>query len=293
MKAFASYHPAFTAFYLISAIVSSFAVNNPVMKLTLLLGGALFYNRLQKRSERLENTIFYSLLFAMITAVIPLFWHNGVTPLFFINGNPVTAEAFAYSAAVACSAVSALIWCECFAGVMTSDRMLYVLGLIFPKMSLYISVILKYIPMMRRKAKRIERAQKALGLYSRGGAVDTVKKHADITASVCAGTIESSVTVGASMRSRGYGAKKRSCYKLFRFCLRDGICLCVYVILSAICIIAASGGDTVFYYYPRISGMPFSPSAMVAYISFAVISLIPFITEVKEELVWRYCVSRI
>lgn len=41
---------------------------------------------------------FYVSMFLLVAVTNPLFSHNGVTPLFYLNGNPVTLEAFVYGA---------------------------------------------------------------------------------------------------------------------------------------------------------------------------------------------------
>ena len=58
-------------------------------------------------------------------------------------------------------------------------------------------------------------------------------------------------------------------------------------------VVGSALGATEFSYYPRISDIPFSPFAVTVYAAFGLLSLVPFIIEVKEALAWKYCVSKI
>lgn len=89
-----------------------------------------------KRSEIPGNIGFYVPLFLMVAVTNPLFSHNGVTPLFFLNGNPVTLEAFIYGIAIAVMVIAIIMWCKCCSEVMTSDKLLYLFGRVIPKLSL-------------------------------------------------------------------------------------------------------------------------------------------------------------
>ena len=44
---------------------------------------------------------------------------------------------------------------------------------------------------------------------------------------------------------------------------------------------------------PRISGLNLTPYAAAVYISFGILSFLPFIIEVKEAVVWKYYISKI
>lgn len=99
----------------------------------------------------------------MVAVTNPLFSHNGVTPLFFLNGNPVTLEAFAYGAAIAVAVIGVMLWCKCMGEIMSSDKFLWLFGRPFPKISLVLSAALRFIPLFVRQSKEVSRAQKARG----------------------------------------------------------------------------------------------------------------------------------
>ena len=87
MNAFSSYHPAVLMAYFIAVLLVAMFTQNPVLLGLALLGGISFCTLLERPKDFLHNMAFYVPLFLMIAVTNPLFSHNGVTPLFFLNGN--------------------------------------------------------------------------------------------------------------------------------------------------------------------------------------------------------------
>lgn len=293
MKAFGSYHPFVLLIYFLSVLLVSMFVSNPVLQATALAGGILFCLMIQRKRETASDAGFYALLFLMVSLTNPLFSHNGVTPLFFLNGNPVTLEAFIYGIAIAVTVIGVIMWCKCYSRIMTSDKFLYLFGKAIPKLSLVLSMALRFIPMFRRQMHRVSRAQKAMGLYSSKSFTDRIRSAMRVFTAMIAWSFENSMETSASMRARGYGSKGRTSFSLFRFYSSDAILLAVCVLMLGITVSGVALRETVFYYYPRISGLNFSVYAAAAYAAFGILSFIPFFIELKESLVWKYYISKI
>lgn len=109
MKAFGNVHPFVLLVYFLSVLTVAMFAANPVLSLTALLGGILFCAMLVRRSRVPGDIGFYVPLFLLVAVTNPLFSHNGVTPLFFLNGNPVTLEALLYGFALAVAVVGVLL----------------------------------------------------------------------------------------------------------------------------------------------------------------------------------------
>ncbi len=293
MKAFSDYHPLVLLVYFLSILIVAMFVNNPVIGLFALLGGILFCIMLSKRSDAAGNLGFYIPLFFMVAITNPLFSHNGVTPLFFLNGNPVTAEAFAYGVAIAVMVIGVMMWCKCYSAVMTSDKFLYLFGKAIPKLSLVLSMALRFIPMFKRQMHKVSRAQKSMGLYSSKSFVDKIKSGMRVFMAMLSWSLENSIETSASMKARGYGLKGRTNFSLFRFYPRDGVLFSVCIVLLGVTISGIITGDTAFYYYPRISELTLTPLAVAVYAAFGILSFLPFMIEVKEALKWKYYISKI
>lgn len=292
MKSFGSYHPAVLFIYFTSVFLVTMFVTNPILQLSALFGGILFCCTLIRRNEIPSDIGYFVSMFFLISITNPLFSHNGITPLFFLNGNPVTLEAIIYGISIAVMLIGVMMWCKCYSRIMTSDKFLYLFGKAIPKLSLILSMALRYIPMFKRQIKKVSSAQKSLGMYSSKGIVDRIQTSIRIFTAMLSWSFENAIDTSISMKSRGYGLKGRTNFSLYRFTLRDGIVSSVCISLLGITVIGAAIGETTFYYYPQISQIKISPSAIVIYISFAILSLIPFITEIREVLVWKYYVSK-
>lgn len=293
MKAFGNYHPFVLLIYFLSVLLVAMFISNPVLQTEALAGGILFCTVIHRKRENVGNLGFYIPLFLMIAITNPLFSHNGVTPLFFLNGNPVTLEAFVYGISIAVMLTGVILWCKCYSEIMTSDKFLYLFGKAIPKLSLVLSMALRFIPMFKRQMHRVNRAQKAMGLYSSKSFTDKIRSHMRVFMAMIAWSLENSIETSASMKARGYGLKGRTNFSLFHFYSGDAVLLATCVLMLGITVSGVAMNETVFYYYPRISGLNLSVYAVTVYTAFGILSFIPFITEVKEALVWKYYISKI
>lgn len=293
MSAFEKYHPAVLMLYFLSVLLVCMFVPNPVIQLLALLGGSCFCLTRHPQSGMVSGMAGFLGLFLLITFTNPLFSHNGVTPLFFLNGNPVTMEALACGAAIAVMVVAVLLWCRCYTDIMTSDKFLYLFGKTLPKLSLVLSMALRFVPMFKRQMRRVSRAQKAMGLYSSGSYTDRVRGAMRVFTAMIAWSIENAMEASISMKARGYGLKGRTSFALFRFRAYDGRMLAVTLLLLSITLCGVGTGQTVFYYYPRISGLNASAFAAAVYIAFGILSFLPFMIEVREKIKWNYFISKI
>lgn len=293
MKAFGNYHPFVLLIYFLSVLLVAMFISNPVLQTEALAGGILFCTVIHRKRENVGNLGFYIPLFLMIAITNPLFSHNGVTPLFFLNGNPVTLEAFVYGISIAVMLTGVILWCKCYSEIMTSDKFLYLFGKAIPKLSLVLSMALRFIPMFKRQMHRVNRAQKAMGLYSSKNFTDKIRSHMRVFMAMISWSLENSIETSASMKARGYGLKGRTNFSLFHFYSGDAILLATCVLMLGITVSGVAMNETVFYYYPRISGLNLSIYAVIVYTAFGILSFIPFITEVKEVLVWKYYILKI
>ncbi len=292
MKAFANIHPLVEMTYFMSVLIVSMFFSHPVLQTEALIGGILFCAALQgKKAAR--DIGFYLTLFLMVAVTNPLFSHNGVTPLFFLNGNPVTLEAVLYGVLLAVTVIGVLLWCKAYGEIMTSDKFLYLFGKAIPKLSLVLSMALRFIPAYLRQSRRVSRAQKAMGLYSGKSITDRVKNQARVFIAMISWSLENAMETSASMKARGYGKKGRTNFSLFRFYASDGVLLCLCLLLFMIPIMGAACGITRFTFYPRVDKIETTPAAIVVYAAFGMLALLPFILEVKEAIVWNCYRSKI
>ena len=252
-----SFHPVVLAVYFVSVLGFTMFSGNPVIQVAALFGGMLLYVKNEKGNMSLGRWGSYLLLFGVIAVTNPLFSHNGVTPLFFLNGNPVTLEALLYGVHMAVTLAAVVLWFHCLNQVLTEDKLLFLFGKVSPKI--------------------VDRFRGTVRVYS----------------ALLTWAFEHAIDTGASMKGRGYGLKGRSHYSLFRFQKRDAGFLLLIVVLDMVILGAMAAGSLEFAFYPAISATPVTLGLSLALAAFLILCLLPFILDGKEELWWKYYRSKI
>lgn len=293
MKAFAMYHPGILLLYFSGVTLLTVLTLHPFLLVFSFLGALLLASRLESGKGVVLSLFFYFPLFVLLALINPLFSHNGVTPLFFLNDNPVTLEAVLFGAAIAGMIVSILYWGRCYSNVMTSDKFIYLFGRAIPKLSLLLSMALRFLPLFIGQMKRIHRTQKTMGLYATESLVDRWRGRLRVFMAIVTWSTENAVDSAASMRARGYGLKGRTNFSLFRFTWRDLAVLGLLLLLFGWAIFGYLRGSLSFVFYPCMSKIELTGYALADYGGVLLLMLIPFGTEVKEIVLWNYFRSKI
>lgn len=293
MNAFKKFHPLSLMTYFLCMMLISMFLQHPIISALALLGGIAYCITLTSRQEKISDIKFYIPLFLLITVTNPLFSHNGATPLFFMNGNAVTLEAIICGADMAVMLTAVILWCKAYSFVFTTDKFIYLFGRAIPKLSLVLSMALRYIPMLKRQAKKVRKAQKAMGFYTSKSYADRFRLSMRVYSSLVGWSLENAVETSKSMRARGYGAKRRTSYHSFRFKVADLAVILLSLLSVTAVIIGSAIGMLRFFYYPKITDIDFSPFAVVCYAVFAAAAFLPFILETVENIKWKYYRSKI
>ena len=293
MNAIDRLHPTVMPVYFLAILLVAMFVSNPVISLLALLGGLLFCMTQCGQREMRAELKFYIPLFLLVALTNPLFSHNGVTPLFFMNGNAVTLEAITYGAAIALMVLAVLSWGKGFGRVMTSDKLVYLFDKAAPQLALMLSMSLRYIPMLRRQAKQISRAQKVAGMYSTESYFDRLRSTFRVISALIGWSLEQAVETSRAMRARGYGLKGHTSYSNYHFRRTDALLLTLAAILLAIVLVGVGMGAVDFAYYPAVSALPHTALSVAVYTAFGCLSLLPSCIELGEQIRWNYYRSKI
>lgn len=293
MTKFEEFHPmALFLYYIVVLIIGMFTLH-PILIAMTAVSGFLFFSGMSTGKEILNNLAFYGCLFILITITNPLFSHNGKTILFFMNDKPMTLEAILYGGAAAILLIGILFWCKCYSLVMTSDKFIYLFGTVLPKISLVLSMALRFIPMFKIQAKRIRRTQKSLGLYAADSMVDRFFGSIRVFSALLTWALEHSIETADSMKARGYGLKGRTNYSIFAFQMRDGILIGLSLAELILFLGEFHLGYLEFYYYPELGDISMTGKAICQYGIIFLFLLIPFLTEVKGRIQWKLLKSKI
>ncbi len=277
MRTFARYDPVTVLVYFAAVVGISVFCFEPMLLLTS-LASCVVYNLMMCGAGR--SHIYYALIFAATLVVNPLVSHDGVTVLLVLNDRPITLEATVYGLFAAAMICSTLYAFGSFTHIMTSDKLLYLLGILSPKLSLVISMGLRLIPEFSRDIKRISEAQTTLGIYADGNPIDAIKGKLRIFSVMVSLTLENGITTAQSMEARGWGVGKRTNYSQYHIKKADVILIVAMSALSAITCICVASGAMNTEFYPSFKTSPMSCAKLVGRLSFALLAALPILNDI-------------
>lgn len=291
--AFSRFHPITLFCYFACLLLFTMFTQNPVL-LALSLLGSLFFNLFTSTARQsLRDLKFYLPMFLLAALTNPLFSHNGATPLFFMNDNPVTLEAVLCGVSIAAMLTAVMLACKSFGKVMESDKLLALFGKVSPRLSVLLSMSLRFIPLMKRKWKDIRDCQAAVGYFRDDSAFSRLVSHARVFSTLVGWSLENAADTAASMSARGYELEGKKHFSLFKFTKVDVAFLGATLILSALTLAGFLSGRADFGFYPVISQINTDIFSLMTYSAFAILAFMPFIFEVKEAIKWKYLRSKI
>ena len=292
---FKTYHPIINFLYFAFMIVMSCLLMHPVC-LVISLAGAITYSILQNGRKAIKTGILYMLPTVVIMALLnPLFNHQGITILTYLpSGNPLTLESILYGIAAAVMVISVIVWFSCCNKIMTSDKMIYLFGRIMPSLSLILSMTMRFVPRFIRDIKKACDAQRGIGYdISKGKITERIKTAIKILSAMLTRALENGVDTADSMKSRGYGTKKRTAFSIFRFDRRDLSALIFMLLLGTYIIWGVATGEIQWYYFSQMSFGTCSLYAMGALTAYGIMAFLPVIIELWEVIRWNVIKSKI
>ncbi|MFT8887326.1 MAG: energy-coupling factor transporter transmembrane component T [Ethanoligenens sp.] len=293
MNSFKTYHPIVNFAFFVAVIICTLWMMHPVF-LAISLLAAFLYPLLLKGARALRFNLLFALPMLVVIAVLnPLFVHQGMTMLFYINDNPITLEAILYGVAAAVMLVSVLLWFSSYNEVVTSDKFLYLFGRAMPSLALLLSMTLRLIPRLKTQIGRISQAQKAIGLGAGTGNVfQRARNGLRILSILITWALENAVETADSMKARGYGLHGRTAFSIFRFDRRDAACLAVIGAAAAVCMAGQAAGAAYVQYYPDVKWV-MHPFTIVMAAAYALLCFWPAVLEIREGYKWRSLKSTI
>lgn len=292
---FSRCHPGLSFLFYALVLGSTLFYMHPV--LLALSGLAACGYLLRLRGGRgLARVCLLALPVVILSAVVnPLFSHQGLTILGYLpTGNPVTLESLMYGACAGGMMGVVVLWCATWQDVMTSDKVVYLLGKGFPALALVFSMTLRFLPLFLSQARQVAAAQRSVGRdVGQGTPWQRLKKGVQVLSILVTWSLEHSVDTADSMRARGYGLRGRTMYHPFRWdgratALAAGMALCFGGVMAGVVT-----GQLHMLYVPvwRMNGV--TAPACLCYALYGVLCALPLILDLVEDLKWRYWMCKI
>ena len=294
---FSSAHPAVSFGYFMAVILLSVMLLHPVYLLLSLAGAAAYLLALRGR-RAVPLLLGMVPLFLVITALSPLLNPlkdpQGGHVFCMLFGRYITWELLCNGAMLSAMFLAMVLWFLCYSHVMTGDKFTTLFAPLLPALSLLLVMVLRLVPAYGRKAKQIITARQCIGLGGSGGKGQALRGAMANLSALTAWALEGAIVTADSMRSRGYGAAKRTNFRLYRFSLSDGLLLALMAALAAVTAAAAAMGYARAEFVPAvyIAGSNTLLGA-AGLITWAVLLLLPTILHLWEDMTWRILRSKI
>ncbi len=292
MRSFEEYHPLAQFLYLLLVSTLAACFVHPYVTALSLLGAVALW-LLRNGGRQMRTHLYYLLLLLVITLINPVFRHNGATVLFVLNHNPVTLESLLYGACSGAMLVSVLYWFRTFSQIMSADRLLYLFSKLSPRLGLIVSMALRYVPLFARQAARVHTMQKMLTGKDEDTLIDRGRSATGTVSVMTTWALERGVITADSMTARGYGVGRRTDYHLFRMRRGDIFLMLVTVLLAVVVIAGGACGRLTLKWYPTIPTPQHDVLAILSYIAYAALTLMPCVLEIGGKLRWKFLHSKI
>lgn len=245
-------HPMVSFLYISSMVLGTMLTMHPVLLGVSFVGACLFGIWMEGLSWW-KNLRWSLWIFGVEIVVLPCFRHNGVTRLLELDGQAVTLESIVYGFSISMLVITSLAWFRVASMWMDQERLLYLFGTIFPTAGLLLSMIFRFLPMLRRRYRQIVEVQHGMG---RKTEYLSIRKKLYCFGKECSTLIswalEHTIETAISMESRGYGVTRRTTFHLFSFRKTDGIWCALFLLLDFIWGIFCVKRVFVTYYFPKI-----------------------------------------
>ena len=231
-------------------------------------------------------TVWSVVVFGLVNG---LFVHNGATVLFYISGNRITLEAILYGISMSVMFAAMVIWFSCFNVIMTAEKLIFIFGKFAPVLGLTLSMIFRYIPLLKARFQEIRLGQECLGrnMDRQKGFISKVRQYGKELSILISWSLESSIEGADSMEARGYGLRGRTSFHLYRFTSRDALCTAVLLLFAAGAFYGMLKGKASTLFYPVCVVPGFDVVTALSMISFAAMLLTPAVMDIYGEVRWR------
>ncbi len=310
---FKGYHPLVNVLFFISIIAFGMLLRHPVYLVISFISSTAYYLKLSGKDGR--KTVFRFLLPMLLFVVIinSFFNHYGVTTLFILpSGNNFTFEALVMGIVSGITVVSVIQWFFCCNEVVTEDKFMHIFGRILPKGALVVSMILRFVPLYRRRYKEISQARKCMGLNGTDSFICKMKNTFKNIGILVSWSFENAIETADSMKARGYGLKGRTYYSRFQWQTGDTLALILLVLFDALIIFGLVSNSAYCIYNPyviinqpseigttyiinelNLTINPFSFLSIASLIAFTLLCFLPLTIDLKEDIKWHRLQSKI
>ena len=288
---FEACHPAVNLIYFAAVVFGMISFKHPIF-----LGISFFCAFAYSVKRNKWKAVIFNTILIPLAVLFALYYssyhHFGMTELG-INfvGNRLTLESMIYGLVLGFVIAGVMIWFSCVYSVFTTDKVVYLFGKVSPRLSLFLAILLRMVPRIKKEGQRINMAQKGIGRgTNQGNIFQRFVNCIRVFSMLISWTIGALRQSSDSMRSRGSVLRGRTAFSIYRFDNRDR----AYVSGLFACLTVTYMGyllrQTRMIYDPRLLWTPITVMSYVFYLGYAIFCLMPLGLELWTE--WRFKKAR-
>ena len=281
---FDSYHPTINFIFFAAAIGCTVCFDHPVFVVISYAAAFAYSVKLNGRRALVFDLCLVPLV-VLYAGFYSYYNHFGVTPLRqnFI-GNSITLEALVYGLVLGMIIASVIMWASCVFAIFSADKVVYIFGRVSPKLSLFLSIILRSVPRIKERARRINVSQKGIGRgIGDGNILRRFINLLRLLSILITWTLENFVESARSMKCRGYSLKGRTAFSVYRFDNRDRSFVVAVFICFMLIAMAVMLDQTSIYYDPEIILNRVTAISCVFYAAYGVLLVMPLGLQIVGE----------
>lgn len=284
MDRFSKLNPKVTLLFFFAEIVLAIAVFNPVFTAVTFVG-ACIYKVMCSGKDGVIYIFKFALPLIFLAALFNfIFVHYGVTVLFEFSQISFTLESVFYGFSQGLMLAAVLLWFNIYSQVITSEKFLAVFGRFAPNIAMIFSMVLSFIPRLKRNAAEINDARSLISTDE-----GRMKKSIGNFSALITMTLEESIDTADSMKARGF-SEKRTVYSKYKFSAFDFVIMLVIITAFVIIAVFDITGRLDFVFEPVIAAGRISPFAVIIY---SLLSFLPAIIDFAEGIKWFYLKQKI
>ena len=285
---FDSYHPMINLIYFVTAIVCAVNFDHPVYLAISFLCAFAYSIKLNGKRSLIFNLCLIPLIGAY-AAWYSYYNHFGITNLRMnFIGNQITLEAVTVGIVRGTKIAAVLMIFSCIFAVVSADKVVYLFGRISPRLSLYLSILLRFVPRVKQRGRRIELSRRGIGKGCfQGNPLQSLLHMCSFLSILITWTLEDFMDSAASMKCRGYSLRGRTAFSIYRFDNRDrSFVIAIFACITAT-LMAVAFNQTSIQYNPMIMMNRVTGMSVVFYAVYAVLLLLPMGLQVVGERRFR------
>ncbi|MFN2927436.1 energy-coupling factor transporter transmembrane component T [Lachnospiraceae bacterium YH-ros2228] len=263
-------------FYLFVILCPMFSLHPLLLSLSFVMG-AIYVRVLFDRQTLMKSLLSFPPFALLLVLINGLTSHYGESILFYINGNRITLEALLRGFFMALALWAVLLWCLNFQKVLSRDKLIWLFSAWAPRLGLTISMVLHYLPNLRRRFQEVHDAELAMG-HEGHSRMQKIRQSSIEFSTVLSWSLESAIETGDSMDARGYALHHKTSYNRFHWNSRSLCFLILTLILGPLSLTGTIRLRSAIRFYPTFALSKAGPGMVFTALVYFCLTALPLLT---------------